>query len=106
MPISTTDKLSYASPDVKNVSVTSKGLLTAKKAGKAKVTVKSGKKSFAITVTVTAPAPTGMKNLATAVTLKKGKTLVLKSVLLPAGAQAKITITAGKVKKICKVTVK
>ena len=133
-PISTTDKLSYVSSDVKIVSVTSKGLLTAKKAGKAKVTVKSGKKSFTITVTVTAPAPTGMKNLATAVTLKKGKTLVLKPVLLPAGAQAKITykssntkvaavdasgkitakgkgtaqitITAGKVKKTCKVTVK
>lgn len=133
-PISTTDKLSYASSDAKIVSVTGKGLLTAKKAGKAKVTVKSGKKSFVITVTVTAPAPTGMKNLATAVTLKKGKTLVLNPVLLPAGAQAKITykssntkvaavdasgkitakgkgtaqitITAGKVKKTCKVTVK
>ena len=57
MPISTIDKLSYASSDVKNVSVTSKGLLTAKKAAKGKGT-------------------------------------------------AQITITAGKVKKTCKVTVK
>ena len=57
MPISTIDKLSYASSDVKNMSVTSKGLLTAKKAAKGKGT-------------------------------------------------AQIAITAGKVKKTCKVTVK
>lgn len=133
-PVSTTDKLTYKSSNKKIVAVSGKGVLTAKKAGKAKVTVQSGKKKFVINVTVTAPAPTGMKNVPTAKTLKKGKTFVLKPALLPAGAQGKITykssnkkvatvdakgkvkakgkgeavisVTAGKAKMNCKITVK
>ena len=133
-PISTTDKVTYKSSDKKVVTVSAKGKLTAKKAGKAKITVQSGKKKFMITVTVTAPAPTGMKNVPKSKALKKGKTFVLKPTLLPTGAKGKITyktsnkkvvtvdargkvtakgkgsavitVTAGKVKKTCKVTVK
>ena len=133
-PITTTDKVTYKTSDKNIVTVSAKGVLTAKKAGKAKVTVQSGKKKFVVTVTVTAPVPTGMNNIPTAKTLAKGKTLVLKPTLIPAGAQAKIsyttsnkkvatvdakgkvtakgkgkaviTITAGKVKKTCTVTVK
>ncbi len=133
-PITTTDKLTYTFSDKKIVTVSGKGVITAKKAGKAKVTVKSGKKKFVITVKVTAPAPTGMKNIPAAKTLAKGKTFALKPTLVPSGAQAKIsyttsnkkvatvdakgkvtakgkgkaviTITAGKVKKTCTVTVK
>ena len=133
-PISTTDKVTYKSSDEKVVTVSAKGKLTAKKAGKAKITVQSGKKKFMITVTVTAPAPTGMKNVPKSKALKKGKTFVLKPTLLPSGASGKITyktsnkkvvtvdakgkvtakgkgsavitVTAGKVKKTCKVTVK
>ena len=133
-PITTTDKVTYKTSDKNIVTVSAKGVLTAKKAGKAKVTVQSGKKKFVVTVTVTAPVPTGMNNIPTAKTLAKGKTLVLKPTLIPAGAQAKIsyttsnkkvatvdakgkvtakgkgkaviTITAGKVKKTCTITVK
>ena len=133
-PSNTTDKLTYTSSDKKVVTVSAKGKLTANKVGKAKITVQSGKKKFVITVTVAAPTPTGMKNVPTAKELAKGKTFVLKPTLLPAGAQGKITykssntkiatvdangkitakgkgtaqitITVGKVKKTCKVTVK
>ena len=133
-PSNTTDKLIYTSSDKAVVTVSAKGKLTAKKVGKAKITVQSGKKKFTITVTVEAPTPTGIKDVPTTKTLAKGKTLVLKPTLVPAGAQAKIsyttsnkkvatvdakgkvtakgkgkaviTITAGKVKKNCTVTVK
>ena len=133
-PSNTTDKLIYTSSDKAVVTVSAKGKLTAKKVGKAKITVQSGKKKFTITVTVEAPTPTGIKDVPTTKTLAKGKTLVLKPTLVPAGAQAKIsyttsnkkvatvdakgkvtakgkgkaviTITAGKVKKTCTVTVK
>ena len=133
-PSNTTDKLTYASSDKNVVAVSAKGKLTAKKAGKARITVQSGKKKFVIAVTVAAPTPTGMKNVPTSKNLAKGKTFVLKPILLPAGAKGKITykssntkiaavdtngkitakgkgtaqitITVGKVKKTCKVTVK
>ena len=133
-PSNTTDKLTYASSDKKIVTVSAKGKLTAKKVGKAKITVQSGKKKFTITVTVAAPTPTGMKNVPTSKKLAKGKSFVLKPTLLPAGATGKITyktsdkkivtvdakgkvtakgkgsavitVTVGKVKKTCKVTVK
>ena len=114
--------------------VTSKGVIVAKKAGRANITVQAGRKRFVISVSVAAPAPTGMKNIAATRFLKRGQTFVLRPVLLPNGAQAKITyrtsnsrvaavdakgkvsargkgtavitITAGKVKKTCRITVK
>lgn len=51
-PLTSSDKLTYSSSDKKIVTVTSKGKVTAKKAGTAKITVKSGKKKVVITVTV------------------------------------------------------
>ena len=133
-PSDTTDKLTYTSLNKKVVTVSAKGKMTAKKAGKAKITVKSGKKKFTITVTVVEPTPTGMKNVPTSKKLTKGKSFVLKPTILPAGAKGKITyktsnkkvatvdakgkvtakkkgsavitVTVGKIKKTCKVTVK
>ena len=43
----------YWPVDKKIAAVSGKGVITAKKAGKAKITVKSGKKKFTVTVTVT-----------------------------------------------------
>ncbi len=51
-PITTQDKLKYTSSDKKVATVSKKGVITAKKAGKAKITVQSGKKKVTCTVTV------------------------------------------------------
>lgn len=87
-----------------------------------------------VTVTVAKTAPTALKGVPTARTLKKGKTLTLKPKLIPQDAEAKIifkssnskvasvntkgkitakkkgkaviTVMAGKVKTTCEVTVK
>ena len=52
-PITSVQKFTYKSSNKKIATVNSKGVITAKKAGKAKITVKSGKKKFTVTVTVT-----------------------------------------------------
>ena len=51
-PITSKEKVTYKSSNKKVAAVTSKGKITAKKPGKAKITVKSGKKKVVITVTV------------------------------------------------------
>ncbi len=51
-PLTTQEKLTYKTSDKSVVTVDKKGKLTAKKAGKAKITVKSGKKKIICTVTV------------------------------------------------------
>lgn len=51
-PLTSQDKVTYASSNKKVAAVTKKGVLSAKKAGKARITVKSGKKKFVIAVTV------------------------------------------------------
>ena len=52
-PITSTQKFTYKTSNKKIATVNSKGVITAKKAGKAKITVRSGKKKFTVTVTVT-----------------------------------------------------
>ena len=52
-PITSKQKFTYSTSNKKIVAVSGKGVITAKKAGKAKITVKSGKKKFTVTVTVT-----------------------------------------------------
>ena len=51
-PLTATDKITYKSSNPRVVVVSSKGKLTAKKAGKATITVKCGKKSATLKVTV------------------------------------------------------
>ena len=133
-PKNATDKVTYTSANKKIATVSADGTITGKKAGKTKITVKSGKKKVTVTVTVTKRVPTGITGIPTEKILKKGKTLTLKAKLVPTGAEAKvkykssnkkvatvsakgkvkakkagtavITITAGKVKTTCKITVK
>ena len=52
-PITSTQKFTYKSSNKKIATVSSKGVITGKKAGKTKITVKSGKKKYTVTVTVT-----------------------------------------------------
>ena len=51
-PITSVEKITYKSSNKKIATVSSKGVIKGKKAGKAKITVKAGKKKFVITVTV------------------------------------------------------
>lgn len=52
-PVTTSDKVTFSSSNKKVVAVNSKGKITAKKAGKATITVKSGSKKVKVKVTVT-----------------------------------------------------
>lgn len=52
LPITCVQKITYKSSNTKVLTVTSKGVLKAKKAGKAKITVQAGKKKFTVQVTV------------------------------------------------------
>ena len=52
LPITTLDKISYATSN-KNIATVSKGVITARKKGKATITVKAGKKTVKIRVKVT-----------------------------------------------------
>lgn len=90
-PITSLEKVKYTSSDKEIVTVNSKGIITAKKSGKAKITVKSGKKKFVVTVTVSKVAPTKITGVKSTLTLKKGRTVTLKPKLSPKGAEAKIT---------------
>ena len=52
VPITTKDKITYKTVNKKIATVSSKGVITAKKAGKTTITVKAGKKIKKVTVTV------------------------------------------------------
>lgn len=134
LPLTSQEKVTYATSDSKIAVVSKRGVITAKKAGTARITVKSGSKRQVVTVTVKNPAPSAIKGIPAAKTLRKGKTFTLRPRLYPAGAEGKITyksssaktvsvdkkgkitarkkgtavitVTAGRIKKTCKITVK
>lgn len=90
-PITSVQKITYSSSNKKIASVSKNGVVTAKKSGKAVITVKSGNKKFAITVTVPKPNTTAIQNVASAKTLKRGKSYTLKPKLVPSNSGDKIT---------------
>lgn len=51
-PFTSREKVTYRSSNKKVATVSSKGVVTAKKKGTAKITVRSGKKSYTVKVTV------------------------------------------------------
>lgn len=104
-PITTTDKVSYKTSNKKIATVNSKGEVEAKKAGTATITIKSGKKSVKVKVTVKAIQPTKITGVPTSRTLKKGKTLTLKPKLSPKGSEAVIKYSSSD-KKIAAVNSK
>ena len=97
-PITTTDKVTYTSSNKKVATVSGKGLITAKKSGTAKITVKSGKKKYTVTVKVAKAAPKGMTGVPASKSLKKKKSFTIKAKLTPAGAEAKITYKSSNTK--------
>ena len=104
-PLTTEDKLTFTSSNKKVAAVSKDGTITAKKAGKANITVKAGKKKVTVKVTVQAPAPTGINGVPATKTLKKGKSFTIKPKLIPSGAEAKITYSSSN-KKVATVNAK
>lgn len=133
-PITSKEPVKYSSSNKKVAVVSSKGVITAKSAGKAKITVRSGSKKVTVTVTVPKPQVQKIKNIPSSVTLRLHRTKTLKPRLYPAGSQGKvtyrssnkrivtvsskgkitakkkgkavITVTAGRVSVKCRVTVR
>lgn len=133
-PITSLEKATYKSSNKKVATVNSKGQVVAKASGKAIITIKVGKKSVKVTVTVPKIQPTRITGVISSKTLKKGRTLTLKPKLSPKGSEATIkytssdkkvavvnsrgkitakkkgtaviTVKAGKVTATCKITVK
>ena len=104
-PLTTEDKLTFTSSNKKVATVSKDGTITAKKAGKANITVKAGKKKVTVKVAVQAPAPTGINGVPATKTLKKGKSFTIKPKLTPSGAEAKITYSSSN-KKVATVNAK
>lgn len=101
-PATSQQKVTYSSSNKKVATVSSKGIITAKKAGTAKITVKSGSKK--VTVTVTVPkTKTAAITVAEKVSVKKGKSYSLKAKVKPSNSDEKITYSTSN-KKIATVS--
>lgn len=95
-PSNSQEKVTYKSSNTKIATVSSTGVITAKKVGKVTITVQSGKQKATVTLTVKkAPALKAIKNVPTKKTITKGKTYTLKPQLYPSGVIAKITYTSS-----------
>lgn len=94
-PITSLEKVSYTTSNKKVATVNSKGVITAKAAGTAKITVKAGSKKNTITVTVPKTTTAKIENVPEEITLKKNKTYMLKPELNPKGSDEKITYTSS-----------
>ena len=114
LPITSVEKITYSTSDKKVATVNSKGKITAKGPGIAKITVKAGKKKAYCTVTVP-----GIANVKSSATIKKGKSITLKpkkygtnSKLVYTSSNTKVAVVnkngkiAGKKKGTAYITVK
>ena len=77
-----TAKAKFTSSNKKVATVNAKGVVTAKKAGKTTITVKAGKYTKKVTITVKKPS---LKLVKSSATIKKGKTVAIKVKATPAG---------------------
>ncbi len=101
-PVGSTDDLKWSSTNRKIASVDSNGVVTAKKAGKTKIKVKTKSgKSAVCTVTVKQIAKSVRLNKS-AVTVKVGKRIQLKAVMKPAKSSDRLKWSSSD-KKIAKV---
>ena len=95
-PITSREKITYSSSDKKVATVSSKGVITAKGSGKARITVKSGRKKVTVTVTVPTVKATKISGVPKTLTLKRGKTKTLKVKLYPAASKSRISYSSSK----------
>jgi len=94
-PAKTTDQVTFSSSKKSVIAVAKNGVMTAKKPGKATITVKAGKKKAKIQLTVSQPSTAVTLNK-TSATIKKGKTLKLKATLTPKNSTDTLKFTSSK----------
>ena len=104
-PITSQEKVTYSSSNTKVATVNSKGVITGKAAGTAKITVKSGSKKATITVKVAKVKTTKLSGVPSSKTVKKGKTFTIKASVTPKNSDEKVTYKTSN-KKIATVTSK
>ena len=80
-------------------------MIKAKKAGTAKITVKSGSKKVVVTVKVTGVKTTNLSGVPAAKSVSKGKSFKIKAIATPKNTDEKITFKSSN-KKVATVTSK
>lgn len=90
-PFTAQDKIIYRSSNKKVATVSSSGVVAAKKAGTAVITVQSGRKKVTMRVTVPKTATTSLSRVPTSLTLKRGKTYRMKVRAVPSNSDYKVT---------------
>lgn len=98
-PITSQEKVTYATSDKNIVTVNKNGVITAKKAGTAKITVKSGSQKYVVTVTVPKTKTTSI-TVDDHVTIKKGKTKTLNAERIPSNSDEELTYTSSNKKVV------
>ena len=104
-PVTSKEKVTYTSSNKKVATVSSNGVIKAKKAGTAKITVKSGKKKVVVTVKVTGVKTTKLTGVPATKQIAKGKTFKIKATVAPKNTDDKVTYKSSD-KKIATVTSK
>ena len=104
-PITSKEKVTYSSSNKKVATVSSKGVIKAKKTGTAKITVKSGKKKVVVTVKVTGVKTTNLSGVPAAKNISKRKSFKIKAIATPKNTDEKITFKSSN-KKVATVTSK
>ena len=104
-PVTSKEKVTYSSSNKKVATVSSKGVIKAKKAGTAKITVKSGSKKVVVTVKVTGVKTTNLSGVPAAKSVSKGKSFKIKAIATPKNTDEKIAFKSSN-KKVVTVTSK
>lgn len=104
-PVTSKDKITYSSSNSKIAAVNSKGVITGKKVGTAKIIVKAGSKKVIVTVKVTKIKTTKLTGVPKTKTVNRGKTFTIKAVATPRNTDEKVTYRSSN-KKIATVTSK
>lgn len=105
MPLTSSEKITYSSSNKSIATVNSKGKITAKKSGTAKITVKSGSKKVTVKVTVPKVETKAVNNVPAELSIKLKKTYTLKPKLSPSNSEEKITYSSSN-KKVATVSSK
>lgn len=90
-PVTSQDKVKYSSSNKNIAAVNSKGVITGRKVGTAKITVTSGSKKFIVTVKVTKIKTTKLTGVPKTKTVNRGKTFTIKAVATPRNTDERVT---------------